>query len=739
MPGVVIYCSKLNTKGKYAMALSAKTIRTQMNLLIPLLRSCSLDTIRKGQNKIGELMEAKYRRETYAREHVFEQFSGAWVIPKDERRQGVVLYLHGGGYVCGDLEYAKGFGSMLAVRCGVRVFCAAYRLAPEDPYPAALEDALEAYRYLLGKGYGPEHIALCGESAGGGLCYALCLKLKELGMAQPGCIISISPWTDLTASGESYQMNKDMDPSMSVDVLEYYAACYAEDRRNPFVSPLFGDLSTMPPSLIFVGGDEIMRSDAALLHGKLQALGRTSELVIKPDRWHGYILYGLKEDEDDLQKMNRFLNEFLCPEHKLRWLRLDNAAKIYPAARSQRWSNVFRLSVTLTEEVDTAVLQSALDVTVRRFPSIAARLRRGVFWYYIQQLSEVPELTREHSYPLVKMSRDEIRKCAFRVIVFRNRIAVELFHSLTDGSGGLIFLKTLTAEYLSQKHGIHIPTEHGVLGRLEEPSEEELEDSFQKYAGPVSISRRSEDAWKVTGTPEPDGFRHVTCFRVPVEQVLGHAHQYGISATVFLCAAMMEAIQNLQMERVPDIRRRKHIKVQIPVNLRRIFPSKSLRNFALYTTPSIDPRLGNHSFAEICAAVQHRMGLEVNPKFMSSMIATNVESERMLAVRILPLFIKNAVMKLVFNAVGERKSCLSLSNLGQVRLPEEMHPYIDRFDFILGVQAKAPYNVGVVSWKDTLYINFIRNIREPDLESHFHAVLRGMGIDVTVESNSGLR
>lgn len=721
------------------MAMSPKTLRRQLNLLLPLMRTCSLDTLRRWQNGLGELMEAQYRRQSMSRDHSFGRFTGAWIIPKDERRQGVVLYLHGGGFVCGDLEYAKGFGSMLSVRCGVRVFCAAYRLAPEHPYPAALEDALTAYRYLLDKGYVPEQIALCGESAGGGLCYSLCLKLKQLGMALPGCIIGISPWTDLTASGESYVRNAASDPSMSAEVLDYFAHCYCEDRADPLVSPLFAQLKDMPPSLLFAGAEEIMLSDARQLHEKLLSAGCDSHLTVRPGRWHGYLLYGLKEDEEDLDAVNSFLNTHLCPEHKLRWLRLDNAAKIYPAARNQNWSNVFRLSVTLKEEVDTAVLQSALDVTVRRFPSIAARLRRGFFWYYIQQMSQVPQIRQEHSYPLAKMSRDEVRRCGLRVIVYKRRIALEIFHSLTDGTGGLVFLKTLTAEYLSQKHGIHIPAGDGVLGRLEAPSAAELEDSFQKYAGPVSISRRSEDAWPVRGTPEPDGLQHVTCLQLPVSQVLDKAHSYGVSATVFLCAALMDAIQNLQIQRVPDIRRRKHIKVQIPVNLRTLFPSRSVRNFALYTTPSIDPRLGRHSFAEICSAVQHRMGLEVNPKFMSSMIATNVESERMLSVRILPLFVKNAVMKLVFRAVGERKSCLSLSNLGAVRLPEEMRPYIDRFDFILGVQATAPYNVGVISWEDTLYINFIRNIREPCLEYHFYRVLRDMGISVTADSNSLLR
>ena len=167
------------------MALSAKTVHARLSLLQPLMKSCSLETIRRAQNRVGELIENKYRRRILAKEHPFKHFSAAWLLPKDERREGVVLYLHGGGFACGQLEYAKAFGAVLAVRCGVRVFAPAYRLAPEHPFPAALEDALESYRYLLSKGYDPKHIALCGESAGGGLCYSLCLKLKEENLPSP--------------------------------------------------------------------------------------------------------------------------------------------------------------------------------------------------------------------------------------------------------------------------------------------------------------------------------------------------------------------------------------------------------------------------------------------------------------------------------------------------------------------------------------------------------------------------
>lgn len=721
------------------MALSPKTLRTQIQLLQPLLRSCSLETIRKGQDRIGEIMETKFRKQTIVKEHPFDRFQGAWVIPKDERRQGVVLYLHGGGYTCGGLEYAKGFASALAARCGVRVFCAAYRLAPENRYPAALEDALESYRYLLCKGYEPRHIALCGESAGGGLCYSLCLKLKELMLPLPGGIVTISPWVDLTASGPSYEENREVDPSMSRELLDFFAESYTDDRAAPYVSPLFGDLEGMPPSLIFVGGDEIMRSDAELMHEKLLSSGCVSELNVAPDRWHGYLLYGLAEDRKDFEKINTFLNRNLSQERKLRWLRLDNAAKIYPAARTSTWSNVFRVSATLKEEVDVPVLQNALDVTVRRFPSLAARLRRGVFWYYLQQLSEAPRIREEHSYPLTRMSHDEIRKCALRVIVYRKRVALEVFHSLTDGTGAMIFLKSLLAEYVQQKYGIHVPAEQGVLGRLEEPREAELEDSFQKYAGNRNASRKETDAWKPWGTPEKDAFLHVTCFRIPVETVLEKAHAQGVTLTSYLAAVLMLALQNLQKEQVPVQRRRKPIKVLIPVNLRRIFPSESLRNFALYSIPEIDPRLGEYSLSQICKIVHHRMGLDLDPKLMSTKIATNVSSERLMAVKLMPLFIKNLVMKAVFNAVGERKSCLCMSNLGAVQMPRELAQYVERLDFILGVQAASPYNCGVLSFGDTLYINFIRNIREPELEYHFGRVLRELEIPVTVESNRGQR
>ena len=507
------------------MGFPAKFMRAQLNFFKPFVANCSLATTRKAQDRLGKLMEAVHRKDVLIKDHDFAAFSGAWVLPRDVRRDGVILYLHGGGYTCGNLDYAKGFGSTLADECGVRVFCAAYRLAPEDPFPAALDDALEAYHYLQRKGFGAKKITLCGESAGGGLIYALCLRLKELGEMMPCGLIGISPWTDLTASGKSYVTNRETDPSMTEEVLRFYTQCYTADPANPLVSPLWGDLRGLPPSLLFAGGDELLLDDARLLHDKLRASGCRSRLIIAPERWHAYVLYHLNENASDFDDINQFLGMNMSAARKLRWMRLDNAAKIYPAARRRRWINFFRVSVTLTSAVDVAVLQTALDVTVRRFPSMAVRLQRGVFWYYLEQISKAPPVQAEQSYPLVHMPFRQVKRCAFRVVVYRDRIALEIFHALTDGTGAMTFLKSLTAEYLTQKYGVSIPPDDGVVARLEEPLEEELEDSFLKYSGTVNASRRESTAYHLTGTPEADGFLNLTALQLNAAEVLKRAHE----------------------------------------------------------------------------------------------------------------------------------------------------------------------------------------------------------------------
>ena len=419
----------------------------------------------------------------------------------------------------------------------------------------------------------------------------------------------------------------------------------------------------------------------------------------------------------------------------LRWMKLDNAAKIYPAARRRYWTNVFRLAVTYNDPVDPEVLKKALGRVIKRFPSVAARLRTGFFWYYIEEIGKTPEILREEDHPLNRMTFRDIKKCAFRVLYYKNRMSVEIFHSITDGNGGMIFVKTLAAEYVRLRYGEDVPCENGILDLNDEPSREELEDSFGRYASPVNPGWKEPDAFAVRGTPEPNSFLHVVTGIMDSEEIRQKAKSYGVTVTTFLSAVMMKSIYDLQHERVKNPKHLKHVRILIPVNLRSFLPSKTMRNFAQYITPDIDPRLGEYSFEEMVNAIHHKMGLDLNAKYLAAKFTPNVRSEQLKILRIMPLFIKNFAMKLVYSAVGEKKASICVSNLGVVQLPESMVKHIERFDFVLGTQATSPVNCGVLSYNGKLIVNFVRGIKEPDLERNFFTTLRKMGIHILVESN----
>lgn len=419
----------------------------------------------------------------------------------------------------------------------------------------------------------------------------------------------------------------------------------------------------------------------------------------------------------------------------LRWMKLDNAAKIYPAARRRYWTNVFRLSVTFKDDIDASVLQNALNKTVKRFPSLAARFRTGLFWYYLEEIPVAPAVLPEEIYPLNRMTFQDIKKCAFRVLYYKNRMSVEIFHSMSDGNGGLIFVKTLAAEYVRLRYGEKVPCGDGIFDVNEEPSPEELEDSFGRYTSSVNPGWKEADAYQLKGTPEEDGFMHVVTGILSTDEVKALSKKYNTTVTVFLAAVMMQSIYEIQNERIRDPKKKKHVKVLIPVNLRKLLPSKTMRNFAQYITPEIDPRLGEFTFEEMISAIHHKLGLDLNAKTMSAKFTPNVRSEQMKLLRIMPLFIKNFAMKLVYNAVGEKKSSICMSNLGVVQLPEEMERHVERIDFVLGVQASSPCNCGLISYKGKLVVNFVRGIKESDLERKFFTTLRKMGAHVYIESN----
>jgi acetyl esterase/lipase len=202
-----------------------------------------------------------------------------------------VLYLHGGSYLYGSPQNYRDFLWRIANATAARVLCIDYRLAPEHPFPAAVDDAVEAYRWLLADGADPRRIAVMGDSAGGGLTFGMLLRLRDEGAAMPAAAAGLSPWTDLALTGESLRTNAKADPMLNAAQAPAYAKLYlgGADPEHPHASPLYGDPSGLPPSLIQVGSDEILRSDAERLAANLRQAGVMTELEVwprMPHVWH---------------------------------------------------------------------------------------------------------------------------------------------------------------------------------------------------------------------------------------------------------------------------------------------------------------------------------------------------------------------------------------------------------------------------------------------------------------------
>ena len=234
-----------------------------------------------------------------------------------------------------------------------------------------------------------------------------------------------------------------------------------------------------------------------------------------------------------------------------RWMLLDNAAKMYPASKRRNWISIFRVSVSFTEEIDRDILKDAITGTIPRFPSIAARLRRGMFWYYLEECKTAPPIHDEGPYPFLEISYEEMKNCCFRVVVYENRLALEFFHVVTDGNGAMIFLKTIAANYISLKYGILVPAQEGVLDITEPVKESEIEDSFVRFKGKVANKVKGPNAFHVSGTKETDDYATVTRGVVAVEDILAVAKKYNVSLTVFLAAVMIEALMEIQNEKQP--------------------------------------------------------------------------------------------------------------------------------------------------------------------------------------------
>lgn len=419
------------------------------------------------------------------------------------------------------------------------------------------------------------------------------------------------------------------------------------------------------------------------------------------------------------------------------WYKLDLSANVYPTLQRRNFSNVFRLSVVLKEKIDAELLQKAVDMTLPRFPAFKVALRKGVFWRYLEPNNRPgPFVMPDIVNPCMPLLFKSNNRYLIRIYYYQNKISLEMFHSLSDGNGALVLLRTLTAVYL-RLQGHDIPDGNGVLNIQEMPDPEELEDAYLRYASSQVTRPRSQGkAYRIRGHREPFYTLNIIHGLLSTEDVLQKAHTYGVSVTEYLNAVMLWAL--LEKQKNDRMFRQKPVALALPVNLRSFFPSKTLRNFISMVYPSIDPRMGDYTFEEIVTQVHHYMRYYINNKFLNADITTNTAILQKPFVRIAPLFLKDIVVRQFYIRVQDRQSTAGLTNLGVVQIPDEMRPYIERFDALMGQPFSPRTNCAIISCGNVLSISFTSSIIETDVERYFFRKLVKDGLHVKIDTNRNM-
>lgn len=267
-----------------------------------------IDKHRQSQDRIGALLGTE--KDVEYTENTVEGLRGEWVRVRRARlKKYVILYCHGGGYSTGSSVYARTLTTKLADSTSMDVFCFDYRLAPENPYPAATQDAMKAWNYLMYLGYGARDVIVAGDSAGGNLALSLVLRLKQEERILPRGIVLFSPWTDLTASGKSYETKEALDPVLDRAYLKRMTDNYAagQDLKDPFISPLYGDFTGFPPTYIQVGDNEMLLSDSVLLQKKMIKANVPAHIDVYKGMWHVFQMSPFKTANEAMDKSTEFI------------------------------------------------------------------------------------------------------------------------------------------------------------------------------------------------------------------------------------------------------------------------------------------------------------------------------------------------------------------------------------------------------------------------------------------------
>ena len=416
------------------------------------------------------------------------------------------------------------------------------------------------------------------------------------------------------------------------------------------------------------------------------------------------------------------------------WLKLDNAAKLFPAIISEDLTHVFRITASLKEPVRYTAIREAVKITSHRFPYFSVSLRSGIFWHFLEFNDQLPRIQAEEEMPCTAFAIRKQNEPLYRVIIKANRISVEFVHILTDGGGALEYLKSLLYTYLKLV-GKEIGSSGDIILPETPVSEEEFEDGYHKFFQKLPHPSATVKAWHLPFKLNKKPRLRVLSAEVRVDEILALSRKYHVSVTEYFVSVCHFSLQKIFMSgnEKKRIEKRKVLRIEVPVNMRNIYPSRTMRNFSLFVTPEIDVRLGSYTFEEILKSVHHQLQIGMDIKQISRFMSSNVSYEKMLGIRIMPLFIKKMVIGAVYSKLSSRRLTGLVTNLGQVTLPGGMEDMVDSFELIPPPpNPKVKVNTALVSFKGKMRICFSNITQSREFERHVLKYLSDAGIHVKI-------
>ncbi len=363
------------------------------------------------------------------------------------------------------------------------------------------------------------------------------------------------------------------------------------------------------------------------------------------------------------------------------WLHLDNAAKIYPVLASERFTHVFRVSVTLNELINKEALELSVEKCRDRFPSFFVKLKQGLFWFYFEKNHAKIEINEEDAIICRKINMHQNKGYYFRVLYYHRRISIEMFHALSDGFGAIQLLKAITYQYLLIT-GKKLENDGSVFMPHELPSIIEVEDTYDKnFTKDTIVKPFIPNAYILSGKSLTGGGCSIINSKIETESLLRVAKSYQATLSQIIIAILIESIMIIGHH---ENMKKKLISICVPINLRPIFHSQTLRNFSLYFYTTYQFSGEVDSLEMIIKKVKNDFDRELKKEVIQHRLNSNVLISKRIYIRLIPLFIKKQIFKIAYYLYGKKPSTLTISNFGKIVLPASMEEHIDSFTFNLG-------------------------------------------------------